>query len=121
MGGQPLNKPIVDIAFDSWTGRYEVASDGGLFAVDPPFQGSMGGQALNRPVGRGLRLIGVRSAHTRASRRRARVKSLMSSSARSDGWNHPVSRVSSPSGRGTPSVTTPSKTVDTYEVWSPLG
>jgi hypothetical protein len=33
MGGQPLNKPIVDMAATPDSGGYwEVASDGGLFA-----------------------------------------------------------------------------------------
>ena len=34
----------------SGTGYYEVASDGGIFAFDAPFQGSMGGKPLNAPI-----------------------------------------------------------------------
>ncbi len=51
MGGQPLNKPIVGMAYDPATGGYwEVASDGGIFAFHAPFYGSMGGQPLNKPI-----------------------------------------------------------------------
>jgi hypothetical protein len=51
MGGQPLNKPIVGMAYDPATGGYwEVASDGGLFAFNAPFYGSMGGKPLNKPI-----------------------------------------------------------------------
>ena len=51
MGGQPLNKPIVGMAFDTRTGGYyEVASDGGIFAFNAPFYGSMGGKPLNEPI-----------------------------------------------------------------------
>jgi hypothetical protein len=51
MGGQPLNKPIVGMAYDPATGGYwEVASDGGLFAFNAPFYGSMGGKPLNSPI-----------------------------------------------------------------------
>ena len=51
MGGKPLNKPVVGMAVDQATGGYyEVASDGGLFAFQRPFQGSMGGKPLNEPV-----------------------------------------------------------------------
>jgi hypothetical protein len=31
-------------------GYWLVASDGGIFAFDAPFKGSMGGQKLNKPV-----------------------------------------------------------------------
>ena len=45
MGGKPLNKPIVGMAFDPATGGYwEVASDGGLFSFDAPFLGLDGRQ-----------------------------------------------------------------------------
>jgi len=51
MGGKPLNKPVVGMAFDSKTdGYYLVASDGGIFAFDAPFFGSMGGKPLNAPM-----------------------------------------------------------------------
>ena len=51
MGGQHLNAPIVGMASDPYTGGYwEVASDGGIFAFNAPFAGSMGGQHLNRPI-----------------------------------------------------------------------
>jgi len=41
----------VGMAFDSATGGYyEVASDGGIFAIGAPARGSMGGQHLNAPV-----------------------------------------------------------------------
>ena len=51
MGGKPLNKPIVGMAFDPATGGYwEVASDGGIFSFNAPFYGSMGGKPLNKPI-----------------------------------------------------------------------
>ena len=51
IGGMPLNKPIVGMAFDSATlGYYLVASDGGIFAFNAPFLGSMGGKPLNSPI-----------------------------------------------------------------------
>jgi len=36
--------------FSNLTGYQEVASDGGLFAFNTPFYGSMGGQSLNQPM-----------------------------------------------------------------------
>jgi len=36
--------------YSNLSGYQEVASDGGLFAFNAPFQGSMGGQHLNQPV-----------------------------------------------------------------------
>ena len=49
--GVPLNAPIVGIATDKTTGGYWlVASDGGVFAFNAPFEGSAGGLKLNRPV-----------------------------------------------------------------------
>ena len=46
-----LVQPIVGIAADPRTGGYwEVASDGGLFAFNAPFFGSMGGKPLNAPI-----------------------------------------------------------------------
>ena len=52
MGGRPLSKPIVGMAYDPDTGGYwEVASDGGLFAFGgAPYFGSMGGQPLSKPI-----------------------------------------------------------------------
>jgi hypothetical protein len=39
------------MAADPATGGYWlVGSDGGVFAFDAPFDGSMGGQHLNRPI-----------------------------------------------------------------------
>ncbi len=50
-GGQPLDAPIVGMAFDPDTGGYwEVASDGGIFSFNAPFDGSMGGQRLDKPI-----------------------------------------------------------------------
>ena len=44
MGAVKLNKPMVGMAADPATGGYwTVASDGGVFAFDAPFFGSMGG------------------------------------------------------------------------------
>ena len=46
-----LNAPIVGIASDDATGGYwMVASDGGVFAFNAPFLGSMGGTRLNQPI-----------------------------------------------------------------------
>jgi ribosomal protein L24E len=45
-----LDKPIVGIAERSAGGYYLVGSDGGIFAYQAPFFGSMGGQRLNRPI-----------------------------------------------------------------------
>ena len=51
MGGQQLNQPVVGItATPSGQGYFEVASDGGPFAFDATFAGSMGGQILNKPI-----------------------------------------------------------------------
>ena len=43
-GGTPGPTP------PSYSGYYEVASDGGIFAFDAPFFGSMGGKPLNEPI-----------------------------------------------------------------------
>ncbi len=40
----PVTKPLVS------PGYWEVASDGGVFAFNAPFYGSMGGKALNKPI-----------------------------------------------------------------------
>jgi hypothetical protein len=51
MGGTPLNKPIVGIAADGATrGYWLTASDGGIFAFQAPFLGSMGGTPLAAPI-----------------------------------------------------------------------
>jgi ribosomal protein L24E len=51
MGGKPLNRPVQSLVPDSdGAGYWLVASDGGIFAFDAPFRGSMGGQPLNKPV-----------------------------------------------------------------------
>ena len=51
-GGMHLNKPIVGIApTPDNRGYWLVASDGGVFAFNAPFRGSMGAHQLcNRPV-----------------------------------------------------------------------
>ena len=51
MTGTPLNRPIVGMAIDPATGGYWlVASDGGVFSFNAPFEGSTGGIRLNRPI-----------------------------------------------------------------------
>jgi hypothetical protein len=52
MGGVALNAPVVGTASTPDGGGYwEVASDGGVFALgDAGFHGAMGGVALNAPV-----------------------------------------------------------------------
>ena len=46
-----LNKPIVGMAADPTTGGYWlVASDGGIFSFDAPFDGSTGAMTLNKPI-----------------------------------------------------------------------
>jgi hypothetical protein len=51
MGGKHLNAPIVGMRADPSSGGYqEVASDGGIFAFNAPFFGSMGGKPLNKPI-----------------------------------------------------------------------
>jgi hypothetical protein len=50
-GSVTLVAPIVSMATDTSTGGYWLgAADGGVFAFGAPFEGSMGGQPLNRPV-----------------------------------------------------------------------
>ena len=45
MGGKPLNAPVQSLVPDGdGDGYWLVASDGGIFAFDAPFRGSMGGQ-----------------------------------------------------------------------------
>ena len=51
MGGKPLNKPVQSLVPDGdGSGYWLVASDGGIFAFDAPFRGSMGAIKLNKPV-----------------------------------------------------------------------
>jgi hypothetical protein len=51
MGGKKLNAPVQSLVPDGdGIGYWLVASDGGIFAFQAPFRGSMGGTALNRPV-----------------------------------------------------------------------
>ena len=51
MGGTPLNGPVVGMAVaPGGAGYWQVASDGGIFAFNVPFRGSMGNQPLARPV-----------------------------------------------------------------------
>ena len=51
MTGVPLNRPIVGMTVDPATGGYWlVASDGGIFSFDAPFEGSTGAIHLNRPI-----------------------------------------------------------------------
>jgi hypothetical protein len=46
-----LNKPIVGMAADPATGGYWlVASDGGIFSFNAPFEGSTGAISLNKPI-----------------------------------------------------------------------
>jgi hypothetical protein len=52
MGGQPLNQPIVGLATaPGGQGYWMVASDGGIFAFNAPYQGSLGGQGITDVVG----------------------------------------------------------------------
>ncbi len=51
MTGTPLNRPIVGMAVDPATGGYWlVASDGGVFSFNAPFEGSTGAIRLNKPI-----------------------------------------------------------------------
>jgi hypothetical protein len=51
MTGTPLNRPIVGMAVDPATGGYWlVASDGGVFSFNAPFEGSTGAMVLNKPI-----------------------------------------------------------------------
>jgi hypothetical protein len=51
MGGKSLNAPVQSLVPDAdGAGYWLVASDGGIFAFDAPFRGSMGGTRLNKPV-----------------------------------------------------------------------
>jgi hypothetical protein len=48
-GALVLNKPVVGMAA-SPDGYWLVASDGGIFAFNLPFFGSMGGKPLDAPI-----------------------------------------------------------------------
>jgi ligand-binding sensor domain-containing protein len=51
MGGRKLNAPVQSLVPDGdGHGYWLVASDGGIFAFDAPFYGSMGGKNLNKPI-----------------------------------------------------------------------
>jgi ribosomal protein L24E len=51
MSGTKLNGPVLgSVATPTGKGYYMVASDGGIFAFDAPFRGSMGATKLNKPV-----------------------------------------------------------------------
>ncbi len=51
MTGTTLSKPVVGMAVDPVTGGYWlVATDGGIFSFNAPFEGSTGAMHLNRPV-----------------------------------------------------------------------
>ena len=51
MGDQHLNSPVQSLVPDpDGTGYWLVAGDGGIFAFEAPFLGSMGGTPLNRPI-----------------------------------------------------------------------
>jgi hypothetical protein len=51
MGDKKLNAPVQSLVPDpDGTGYWLVASDGGVFAFDAPFRGSMGAIPLNQPV-----------------------------------------------------------------------
>jgi hypothetical protein len=51
MTGTPLNRPVVGMAVDPATGGYWlVASDGGVFSFNSPFEGSTGNIRLNKPI-----------------------------------------------------------------------
>ena len=51
LSGIKLNKPIVGMAVDRQTGGYWlVAADGGVFAFNAPYLGSMGDRPLHKPV-----------------------------------------------------------------------
>ncbi len=48
--GAKLSKPIVGIDAHPTGGYYLAAADGGIFAYQAPFFGSMGGRTLNQPI-----------------------------------------------------------------------
>jgi myo-inositol-hexaphosphate 3-phosphohydrolase len=65
MGGKPLNKPVQSLVPDAdGIGYWLVASDGGIFAFDADFRGSLGSVKLNKPVtgmvryGKGYLMVG---------------------------------------------------------------
>jgi hypothetical protein len=51
MGAKVLNAPVQSLVpVPAGGGYWLVASDGGVFAFDAPFRGSMGGTRLSKPV-----------------------------------------------------------------------
>ena len=51
MGGQRLNAPVQSLVPDAdGVGYWLVAADGGIFAFQADFKGSMGSARLNKPV-----------------------------------------------------------------------
>jgi ribosomal protein L24E len=65
MGDRKLNAPVQSLVPDSdGVGYWLVASDGGIFAFNAPFKGSMGDRKLARPVtgmvpyGNGYMMVG---------------------------------------------------------------
>jgi ribosomal protein L24E len=51
MGGKKLNAPVQSLVPDSdGAGYWLVASDGGIFAFNAAFKGSMGDRKLSKPV-----------------------------------------------------------------------
>ena len=51
MGGTPLNAPMVGMSpYPTGHGYWTVALDGGIFAFDVPFHGSLGGQGIDDVV-----------------------------------------------------------------------
>jgi hypothetical protein len=51
MGDKKLNAPVQSLVPDAdGIGYWLVASDGGIFAFEAPFRGSMGAIKLNKPV-----------------------------------------------------------------------
>ena len=51
MGDTRLNAPVQSLVPDpDGAGYWLVAADGGVFAFEAPFRGSMGGTKLNKPV-----------------------------------------------------------------------
>ena len=85
--------------------------------VGPPVAPAVRGRARRGPEVRGRVHVPV----SPTSRRSARVSRPISSKGSSSGGHHPTAEVSSPSGRGTPPITLASKTVTTYDTWSPFG
>ena len=65
MGGVRLNAPVQSLVPDGdGTGYWLVATDGGIFAFDAEFYGSMGGVRLNRPI---TGMVGFRNGYLMVS------------------------------------------------------